>query len=118
MEIDQVGKFRDEGGYWESNPESMDGAILSIETESISDKQIMLAQALCKGWAGKIEVALRYIENVRAEYKLEAQIFNNPNAFINSDSEWSVYFDTESETEAVVGVEFSGDAPVQLTIGD
>jgi hypothetical protein len=118
MEIDQVGKFEDEGGYWESNPESMGGAILSIETEKISDKQVLLAQALCKGWAGKIGIALQYIESVRAEYKLEAQIFNNPNAFISSDSEWSVYFDTESETEAVVGVEFSGDAPFQLTIGD
>lgn len=118
MEIDQVGKFQDEGGYWESNPETMDGAILSIETESISDKQIMLAQIICKDWAGKIKVALQYIESVRTEYKLEAQTFDNPNVFINSDSEWSLYFDTESETEAVVGVDFSGDAPFQLSIGN
>jgi len=118
MEIDQVGKFQDKGGYWESNPESMDGAILSIETEDISDKQILIAKDICKGWAAKIETALKYIESVRSEYKLEAQTFNNPNAFINTDSEWSIYFDTESEIEAVVGVEFSDDAPIQLTIGD
>ncbi|MFM2478685.1 hypothetical protein [Celerinatantimonas sp. MCCC 1A17872] len=118
MEIDQVGKFQDKGGYWEGNPDSMGGAILSIETENVSDKQVALAQGVCKGWAGKIEIALQYIESVREEYKLEAQTFNNPNAFINSDSEWSIYFDTESEAEAVVGVEFSGDAPFQLAIGD
>jgi len=118
MEIDQVGKFQDKGGYWESNPESMAGAILSIETQNISDKQLLLAQDVCKGWAGNIEIALQYIESVRAKYKLEAKIFTNPNAFINSDTEWSIYFDTESEIEAVVGVEFSDDAPFQLTIGD
>jgi hypothetical protein len=118
MEIDRVGTFLDKGGYWESTPALMGGSIVSIETENISDKQALIAQNICDNWAGKIETALQYIESVRAEYQLEAQTFNNPNAFINSDSEWSIYFDTESELEAVVGVDFLDDAPFQLTIGD
>ncbi len=118
MEIDQVGTFLDKGGYWEATPESMNGAILSIETENVSEKQALIAQSICEDWASRIETALQYIESVRVKYKLEAQTFNNPNAFINSDAEWSIYFDTESEIEAVVGVEFLNDAPFQLTIGD
>lgn len=31
---------------------------------------------------------------------------------------WVVYFDTGLETEAVVGVEFNGESPSQLIIGD
>ncbi len=44
--------------------------------------------------------------------------FSNPNVFLNSTLEWTVYFDTESELEAVVGVEFLGNKPNQLVIGD
>jgi hypothetical protein len=66
----------------------------------------------------KIDIAIQYIESARAECQLEANTFNNPNAFINSNEEWSIYFDTESEVEAVVGVEFNGDTPFQLIIGD
>lgn len=118
MEIDQVGTFLDKGGYWEGTPDLMNGAILCIESGNVSVKQALIAKDICEGWASRIEIALQYIESVRVEYRLEALTFNNPNAFINSDTEWSIYFDTESENEAVVGVEFLNDASFQLTIGD
>lgn len=118
MNIDQVGTFQDKGGYWECSPESMKGSLISIETPSISKEHASAAQLICSNWAKKIDIALKYVESVRAKYKLEAHTFINPNAFINSETEWSIYFDTESETEAVVGVEFDGDAPFQLVIGD
>jgi len=118
MEIDKVGTFQDKGGYWESSPELMRGSLLSIETPAISKEQASIAQAICENWASNVESALQYIENARAEYKLEAKVFTNPNAFINSDKEWAIYFDTESEIEAVVGVEYRNDTPYQLVIGD
>jgi hypothetical protein len=118
MKIDKVGIFQDKGGYWECSPELMKGALLSIETPAISNEQASIAQVICGSWTSKIGSALQYIEKARTEYKLEAKYFTNPNAFINSNEEWAIYFDTESETEAVVGVEFRNETPYQLVIGD
>ncbi len=118
MNIDKVGIFQNKDGYWESSPKPLGGSQLSIETPEISEKQTLIAQVICANWTQKIDIALLYIESARAEYKLEAITFINPNAFINSDAEWSIYFDTESEVEAVVGVEFNEDTPFQLVIGD
>ena len=118
MELDEVGVFEQGDGYWESSPINMHGSLLSIESADISADQILRAQRICSNWSVYVDKCFAYIESVRNEYGLTAKRFTNPNAFIGADDEWSIYFDTESEVESVVGVEFRGESPFQLIIGD
>ncbi|MCS6162332.1 hypothetical protein [Shewanella baltica] len=118
MKIDNVGEFYYEDGYWECSPSQMNGSVLTIETEIVSNNQILIAQDICVHWDSKLDICIQYIEEVKDQYGLIARNFTNPNAFINSDTEWAIFFDTESELEAVIGVDFSGIEPFQLTIGD
>ncbi|MBU1192130.1 MAG: hypothetical protein KKE76_10475 [Gammaproteobacteria bacterium] len=116
--IDGIGLFNQGDGCWEAEPEALQGALLSIETTNITSEIEARAKLICAVWSDLIPQCIEFIEVNREKYHLCATQFTNPNVFIDSDNEWAIYFDTESEIDAVVGVEFMGNEPFQLIIGD
>ena len=116
--IQGVGVFKDRSGYWESKPESLQGAFLSIDSAAISFELEERARTICSSWAKTLHACGEFIEANRSKHGLQAKTFANPDVILESGDVWSVYFDTELESEAVVGVEFQGNEPFQLTIGD
>lgn len=116
--IDGVGEFQRRDGYWECSPQLMYDPIFNVDGETISSPQQERARQICRDWGNIIVRCKAYIEEVRGQYKLQAFEFNDPGIFIHEADEWSVYFDTEHEFDAVVGVDFRGERPFQLTIGD
>ena len=118
MLIDGVGEFRMRSDHWECEPLALGESTLNIESAEISSDQKDRARYICSNWKAIVNQCLAYVELRRLDYKLKAESLTDPNVFINSGEEWSIYFDTEHEFEAVVGVEFHGDQPFQLTIGD
>jgi hypothetical protein len=118
VQVDGVGAFCEHPGYWESYPEQLGGSVLSIETPEISVEQQELSRYVCSNWEEILAQSSTYIEARRADYGLEARAFTGPGVFIRSGEQWSIYFDTDHEFEAVVGVEFKGSQPFQLVIGD
>lgn len=116
--IEGVGQFQLRNGCWECSPQLMFDPTLNIDGEDISPGQQERARQICRDWSDIIIRCKAYIEEVRDKYKLQAFEFNEPGVFIGEADEWSVYFDTEHEFDAVVGVEFHGELPCQLTIGD
>ena len=118
MEVEGVGIFHKGSGFWEAEPDSLQGALLSIESEAINTEQAARAKTICANWQSILGQCKQFIESNRHDYQLHAKSFTNPNVFIEAEDRWSVYFDTEVSIEAVVGVEFSGHLPSQLIIGD
>lgn len=118
MEVEGVGMFRRGCDFWEAEPESLKGGLLSIESEAINSVQAARAKAICANWDSVLKQCTQFIECNRHKYGLQALSFTNPNVFIEAEDRWGVYFDTDSSIESVVGVEFSGQMPCQLIIGD
>ena len=118
MNIEGVGEFTSGNGYWECAPLSLKGSLLSFESTDISEDQIQCAKYICENWPRILAESRAYIESRREDYRIEAKTFDDPNVFISSGGSWSIYFDTESELEAVVGVEFRGHSPLQLVVRD
>lgn len=118
VEIFGVGKFEERDGCWEAQPAQLEGAILSIDAQHISAEHQYRAKWICENWEEILKTCYRFIEFSRLKYRLLAYCFTNPNAFVDSSEIWSIYFDTEHEFDAVVGVEFRRDEPFQLIIGD
>lgn len=118
MHVTGVGLFLRYSDYWQSNPEQLAGSVLNIESTAISVEQQNRSRYICLNWADIVSQCLAYIETRRQDYGLETKSFVDPGVFVNSGQEWSVYFDTDHEFEAVVGVEFRDDEPFQLIIGD
>ena len=116
--IEGVGLFRHMKGYWEAEPNALRGALLSIETQDITSDIEERVKIVCAVWSRLIPQCREFIEANRKKYQLQATQFTNPNVFINSGNVWAIYFDTESDIDAVVGVEFRDDEPFQLIIGD
>jgi hypothetical protein len=118
VQVVGVGTFCEHPGYWESYPERLNGAVLSIESNDISVEQQELSRYICSNWEEVLALSLNYIESHRENYGLQAKTFKDPGVFIQSGEEWSIYFDTNNEYEAVVGIEFRGIQPFQMIIGD
>ena len=118
MYIKGVGELTSGDGYWECSPPALEGSLLSIESTEISEDHLQWARYICSNWTEILAESKAYIELRRGDYQLEATQFKNPNVFLSSGEVWSVYFDTESELEAIVGVEFRGRSPFQLVVGD
>ncbi|ENO1233324.1 hypothetical protein ACFKIT_004618 [Vibrio alginolyticus] len=118
MEIKGIGTLVRHEDYCEIEPMSLNGATIYIEKGHVTDEDIETIKRISASWLETLKVCYGYIEQSRESYGLEAKAFSNPNVFLNSKLEWTVYFDTESELEAVVGVEFLGNKPNQLVIGD
>ncbi len=118
ISVKGVGEFAMCSDHWECAPLALGESTLNIESAEISPEQESRAQYICSNWAAIVSQCLAYVELRRVDYKLEADSLTDPNVFINSGEEWSVYFDTELEFEAIVGVEFNGNQPFQLVIGD
>ncbi|HEY8025812.1 MAG TPA: hypothetical protein VIF60_14680 [Burkholderiaceae bacterium] len=116
--VDGVGTFQWHDDHWECSPAALAGAVISIDSIAISADHQARAVALCLKWHDVIAQCLAYIELRRKDYELEAVEFNEPDIFIDDDDEWTVYFGTEEEFDLLVGVEFRGDEPFQLIIGD
>ena len=117
MNIEGVGSFKKGDGYWEAEPEHMSGATLSIESEVVTGEQEQRAIDICKHWDHYLQVCMRFIDTSREKYGLLAKQFFEPGAFVNEDDVWTIYFNTESEIESTVGVEFRLSEPFQLIIG-
>ena len=118
MKVEGVGRFRQGSGFWEAEPENLGGSLLSIESPTINASHAARAKSICEDWVAILEVCYQFIESHRDEYDLCAQTFENPNVFIEEEDIWSVYFDTEVDAQAIVGVEFHGQFPFQLIVGD
>ncbi|WP_027158597.1 hypothetical protein [Methylobacter luteus] len=116
--IQGVGAFHQGPDYWESEPEALHGATLSIEADAISHEAEVRAKIICDEWQNFLQTSISFIEQNREKYQLCAKEFSNPNVFIESGTTWSIYFDMELEHESVIGVEFSANEPFQLIIGD
>ncbi|MFA0570882.1 hypothetical protein, partial [Vibrio gallaecicus] len=118
VEIKGIGTLVKREGYWEVEPINLNGATIYIEKEHVTDEDVEAIKQISAAWLETLKVCYGYIEQSRESYGLEAKTFSNPNVFFNSRLEWAIYFDTESELEAVVGVEFLGNKTNQLVIGD
>lgn len=116
MNIPGVGDFSKRDNGWVASPGALKGVILKIESENITSGFIERARALCDGWGEILDVAMRFIEDQRSEYELSSRSFFNPNVFIDSPENWTVYFNSTLDEESVVGVEFNLDQPFQLTV--
>lgn len=117
MEVEGIGFFKQGDGYWEAEPERMNGASLSIESSTVTDEHVKRSVEVCYKWESYVERSIGFIEASRGKYGLVAQQFFNPSALVNDDNEWTIYFSTENEFESTVGVEFRSDNPFQLIIG-
>lgn len=115
--IDGVGNLTNEHGYWTCAPPSMRGVHLEIDGAEMSNNQISCAKYVCSAWSEIEHRCREYIEESRERYQLHARNFEEPSVIV-AEEEWTVYFSTELDEEAVVGVEFRGDQPFQLIIGD
>jgi hypothetical protein len=116
--IDGVGTFQWDDDHWECAPAALAGAVINIDSIVISAVQQARTEALCSNWNEVIAQCLAYIELRRKDYGLKAVEFNDPDVFIDDQDEWTVYFGTEEEFDQLVGVEFRGNDPLQLIIGD
>jgi hypothetical protein len=116
--IDGAGTFQWDDDHWECAPSALDGAVINIDSVSISAAQQARAVALCAKWDEVIAQCLSYIELRRKDYRLKAVEFTDPDVFIDENEEWTVYFSTEEKFDQLVGVEFRGNDPLQLIIGD
>ena len=87
--IEGIGILKRGEGYWEAEPEALQGALLSIEALDITSDIEARTKIVCTTWP-------RLILQCR----------------------WEIYFDTESDIDTFVGVEFRDDEPFQLIIGD
>lgn len=118
IQIPGVGELTEHSGHWEGTPSALGGAVLSIEANEITVEHEVRARIVCARWTSIVAQSLAFVEAQRSECQLEALSLENPNIFISTGLEWSIYFDTENEFEAVVGVEFRAESPFQLIIGD
>ena len=116
--IEGIGIFKRGEGYWEAEPEALQGALLSIEALDITSDIEARAKIVCTTWPRLILQCRDFIEANREKYQFYATQFSGLSVFINTGSEWEIYFDTESDIDTFVGVEFRDDEPFQLIIGD
>lgn len=106
------------GGSWELQPSPLGDVSLSIDATEISKEIEERAEWIIKNWSNILARCYSYIEENRTKYELIANPVGSPDIFISDGSEWAVYFGTDHEIEAVLGVDFNGDDPLQLVIGD
>jgi hypothetical protein len=118
LDVRGVGTLLRGAEHWECLPIQLNGSILNIESTAISLDQEERARWICSNWEQLLTLCMNYISMRRGDYGLDAVSFVDPNVFINSGEEWSIYFDTEHAIDAIVGVDFRGETPFQLTIGD
>ena len=116
--IQGVGELLERKDYWEAELSRLDGANLSIDSKTISPEQEARARWICENWPAILTDCRNFIEAKRDKYGLRAKDFHDPDVFLGEDDEWTVWFVAESDTEAIVGVEFRGNEPFQLVIGD
>lgn len=114
--IPGIGEFTFRGDYWECLAAEISGLPITIDNPDIESQTDALT-ALLKFYKDSIlSECIAYIESQRRNYGLSAKEFGNPNIVVMNTV--TVFFDTELETEATVGVEFLGTDPLQLIIGD
>jgi hypothetical protein len=115
--VEGVGTFYMRGSYWECVPDAVPDIRIECGTPTIHPSQEERARVICSSWDAILEECLQYIEGQRAIAGFESRQFTEPSVIIDVD-EWTVFFTTEIELEAVFGVEMRGDEPFQLVIGD
>ncbi len=115
--VEGVGTFRRRHDYWECVPDAIPDTMVTIQTPDISSAQEERARAVCASWKDTVQLCRKYIESRRTEVDFESRRFTEPTVSIG-ESDWTVFFTTERELEAVFGVEMRGDKPLQLVIGD
>ena len=118
MVITEVGEFVRGADFWSCTPAVLNGEAIQLYSPEVSEHQGEIARWICGHWPTILEQCSEFIEAERASYELHAQQFNTPSVFIGEGDDWSVYFRTEHEHDAIGGVDFERDMPVALMIGD
>lgn len=118
MIIKDVGEFVRGRDFWECHPAVLKGETIEIYSPQISAHQGDITRWICGHWQSILVQCRDYVEAERASYELQARELNSPSVFIGEGDDWSVYFRTEHEHDAIVGVDFERELPVALTIGD
>jgi len=118
MYIPEIGEFIRGKDFWSCTPAVLNGEPIQIFSPEVSEHQADIARWICGHWPAILVQCREFVEAERATYELQAQELNCPSVFIGEGDDWSVYFTTEHEHDATVGVDFERDIPVALTIGD
>ena len=118
MVIEGVGEFVRGANFWSCKPPVLNGEAIQIYSPQVSLHQGEIARWICGHWQAILLQCREFVEAERATYELQAQELNEPSVFIGEGDDWSVYFTTEHEYDATVGVDFERDIPIALTIGD
>ena len=105
--VEGVGAFHRRHDYWECVPDAIPDTVITVQTPDISLSQEERARAVCASWEDTIQRCRDYIESRRTETDFESRQFTDPTVSIG-ESDWIVFFTTESELEAVFGVEMRG----------
>ncbi len=112
-----VGVFRHDGSHWQCVPHSLPGIVFQCDTSSVLPWHDECARSLCRSWDDTVRRCLDYIERQRSQCHFQSRTFSAPSVLFGAEA-WIVFFETEVEAESVFGVEFRGDDPFQLVIGD
>ena len=115
-QISGVGEFILKGDYWECPSSHISGLPITIDNPDIESGVEVLTEFLNTHKGSVLNECLAYIESQRSNYGLLAKEFENPNIVVMDTV--TVFFETEMEIEATVGVEFVDTNPYQLIIGD
>lgn len=116
-EISGIGTFRLLNDYWECTESLLDGISVTVLQASIRKESEARLQWIVSRWPILVDECRRYIAQNKADYGLRACSFTCPSIILGREN-WTVYFNTEDEVDSVVGVEFLGDMPRQLVVGD
>ncbi len=118
MYIEEIGEFVRGADFWACQPAVLGGESIQIFSPEVSEHQAEIARWICGHWDRILIQCREFVEAERDTYELEAKELNRPSVFIGEGDDWSVYFSTEHEFDATVGVDFERDIPIALTIGE
>ena len=115
-QISGIGEFSFKGDCWECLSSTISGLSIIIDNPSIDVGIEVLTEFSSSHNDSVVNECISYIESRRSDYGLLAKRFENPSILVMDTV--TVFFETELEAEATVGVEFMGSKPRQLIIGD
>ena len=118
MYVENVGEFIRHKDFCTCEPAVLGGEPIQILSAEVSEHQAQIARWICGHWQAVLVQCRGFVEAERDTYELEAQELTSPGVIIGEGDTWSVYFSTEHEHDAIVGVDFERDIPISLSIGD
>jgi hypothetical protein len=116
-DIAGIGTFKRHEDYWECFESLLDGISVSVMSLSIGVEVEAQLRRIAADWETYLNMSHAFIADKKAEYDLRADSFTSPSIIIGDDG-WTVFFETDDNIDSVVGVEYYGETPRQLIIGD